>query len=281
MELDALYRPMTASPYRRDAGYWESPPCAALRPYIRCFWRSAPAKGTPEGRALVIPDTCMDILFYADPICGGLTSVFCALNDAAYHSGPSQAPIVFAVRFYPWAAALFARDSLSQTLNAKYDAEQHFPSLTRRLSPLLERCATFAARQQCAEACLLALLDGAPPSGTFLNVLLDLLCHDASLSVTGLARNACLSTRQLERLSERYTGMPPKRLSSLIRYQLVWQDALRSSRFSVQDAVFRYGYADQAHLLNAFRRFHSMSLRRALALARQDVAFIQDAAPLL
>lgn len=34
------YTPITAMPYRHSDSYVEIEPCAALKPYIRCFWGS-------------------------------------------------------------------------------------------------------------------------------------------------------------------------------------------------------------------------------------------------
>lgn len=80
-----------------------------------------------------------------------------------------------------------------------------------------------------------------------------------------------ISPRQLERLFAQHIGVSPKGFASLVRYQSLWREAVFSSHFDVLDAVERYGYVDQAHLLNSFKQFHSLSLRDALAKARQNV----------
>ena len=38
--LSQLYRPITGTPFQADETYREVAPCAALAPYIRCFWGS-------------------------------------------------------------------------------------------------------------------------------------------------------------------------------------------------------------------------------------------------
>lgn len=64
-----------------------------------------------------------------------------------------------------------------------------------------------------------------------------------------------------------------KPLSSLFRYQHVWRDAVYSKNFCVQDAVFRYGYTDQAHLLKEFKKFHSVTTREAVKQAQETSHF--------
>lgn len=269
MDLSACYRPLTAAPYRRGNTYWESAPCAALRPWVRCFWRT----GEGAGPSLVIPDTCMDLMLYREP--GGWRGAFCALNDRPFTS-TGQRAVAFAIRLYPWAGAMFAQESLAGACNGHFDGRQHFPNLMERLLPALASCDSFEDCRAAAEACLLSLGGEGRPPADFLNALAVLVGRQAAPPVRELAKAVCLSPRQLERLFARCAGLSPKVLSSLIRYQRVWRAAVCDPRFEVQEAVYRYGYADQAHLLNAFRRYHSRSLRQALALARQDVAFLQD-----
>ena len=64
-------------------------------------------------------------------------------------------------------------------------------------------------------------------------------------------------------------GVGPKRLSDLVRYQFLWQELLLDPRFQIQDAVQKYGFSDQAHLQNTFKKYHSMTPRQALIYARE------------
>ena len=64
-------------------------------------------------------------------------------------------------------------------------------------------------------------------------------------------------------------GVSPKTFSSLVRYQRLWQDMVLSPRFNALDAVDKYGYTDQAHLLSDFRKRHLMSPKEALEFARK------------
>ena len=65
--LTRLYHPITGTPFQSDETYREVTPCAALAPYIRCFWGSEhPLLARPHEGGIVIPDTCMDIIFTLD-----------------------------------------------------------------------------------------------------------------------------------------------------------------------------------------------------------------------
>ncbi len=70
-----------------------------------------------------------------------------------------------------------------------------------------------------------------------------------------------------------------KKISDIVRYQNVWNDYLFSKDFNALDAVYKYNYTDQAHMLNHFKKHHGMTMRDAKAFALRhfpsDVDFLQ------
>lgn len=137
MEFHQLYRPLTASPFRNSALYRELLPCPALRPWVRCFWGTD--RHRPEIGTLVTPDTCMDLILEIPQDGAPVTGCFCGINDRAFVTPGSAGAqsSTFAVRFYPWAAALFADAPLTDSKNLICPAQQLFP---RRTGPWLPGC---------------------------------------------------------------------------------------------------------------------------------------------
>jgi len=272
--LARLYRPITGTPFQHDETYREVPPCAALAPYIRCFWGSeGPQLDRPSPGGIIIPDTCMDIIFHIDYITGRISSDFCALDETSTLTAPSTASggmtATFAIRFYAWTACLFAEDSLRGSLNRQYPAEAFFRRIDRALRPALFGIATLEEMIRAAEPVLLALLDPAKADAAVLNAIRHILQTSGRVRISEASAALALSSRQLERRFDAMMGVSPKAFASLIRYQLLWQDMVLNPRYSTLDAVERYGYTDQSHLLGDFRRHHLMSPREALALARR------------
>ena len=78
MELYELYTPRTAHPFERTASYWETAPCAALAPYIRCFWGTVHPvlERYRPGGTVVTPDTCEDVIFTVDHTTATVSSAF-------------------------------------------------------------------------------------------------------------------------------------------------------------------------------------------------------------
>lgn len=78
MELYELYTPRTAHPFERTASYWETAPCVALAPYIRCFWGTVHPvlERDRPGGTVVTPDTCADVIFTVDHTTATVSSAF-------------------------------------------------------------------------------------------------------------------------------------------------------------------------------------------------------------
>lgn len=288
MELYQLYRPLTATPFRRGEEYAEFEPCDALKPYIRCFWGSLGPVAHERGEdtaSLVIPDTCMDIIFTANFTNNRMECRFCGIDDRAFTSrgdGIRKTIFQFAIRFYPWSAFLFAEESLSGTKNAFLDASRHFPDIVRALKPLLFDFADIRPLLAAAETALLRRLSVRRKNPAFFLAMSGLLKNRGNVGMAELKREAFVSSRQLERLFQEYVGTTPKSLASMVRYQCLWQELLSSRTFHAADAACRYGYSDQAHLCHDFRKYHSMNMSEARSHAlKMSEKYKTGASPLL
>ena len=272
--LSRLYRPITGTPFQSDATYREVAPCAALAPYIRCFWGSeGPLPARPSEGGVVIPDTCMDIIFNVDYGRNRIFSHFCALDERSFFTGASQESgglrAGFAIRFYAWTACLFAEDKLCGSANGQYPVDAFFRRIEAALAPILFDEPTLVGKVRAAEKVLLALLNVDKADPAVLNAVHHMLRTEGRVRVGELSAALALSGRQLERRFDAAMGLSPKALAGLMRYQLLWQGMALDPHFSALDAVARFGYTDQAHLLRDFRQRHLLSPREALALARK------------
>ncbi len=272
--LCRMYRPITGTPFQQDETYREIAPCAALAPYIRCFWgseRPLPNRHS-DTEGLVIPDTCMDIIFHIDYVRNTCSSVFCALDEHSYRTPASQASgglaADFAIRFYAWTACLFTDAPLSDTVNEHFPVEMFFRRIEQALAPVLFDEQALPGKVQAAERVLLSMLRTDRADAAVLNAVHHMLRTSGRARIGEVAAALALSNRQLERRFDAAMGMSPKGLASLIRYQLLWQDMVLTA-FDPLDAVAKFGYTDQAHLLHDFRSRHLMSPREALLIARK------------
>lgn len=260
-----IYRPITGAPLRNNVCYREISPCAALKPYIRCFWGGTGS----DGGSIVIPDTCMDIIFRINPVKCSCTAAFCAMDERSHFASGQTGDIseTFAIRFYAWTAALFTRRDFSGSKNRAFPAEEFFGGLTGELSRRLPYSQTLEERAAIAQTILAKELNPNAANANLLNAVYCMLKTNGRARVTDICGYTAVSERGLERLFNANIGISPKALCSLVRYQLLWQQLVQPRGIDILDAVEQFGYTDQSHLLNDFKRRHLMTPNEAVRYA--------------
>lgn len=259
LSLCQKFTPILSAPFGR-AGYRELAPCEALKPFVRCFWTENPV----AENVLVIPDTCLDIIFKLGE--GGAGSFFCALDERSFYSRNSGEEL-FGIRFYAWTANLFSRRDFSESGGKAFHTAEFFDEAPT-LEAAISRANTLEERAAAAERVLLSRLENIRVNNDLLNAVDFIIDNRGSLEIPELCAHTAVSPRKLERLFARTMGISPKAFSGLVRYQLLWREMALQSNFDVLDAVEKYGYFDQAHLLNDFKKRHLMNPKDALNYAK-------------
>ena len=268
-----MYRPITGTPFQNNESYREIAPCEALKPYIRCFWGTDGTVKAQSGSAssgIVIPDTCMDIIFYTDYTENNCSGIFCTIDEHSYFTENTLSQNLtstFAVRFYGWSVILFAEEDFTVRGNGRFPCEYFFGRLKSKLEPLLHEAFSLKEKIKITEKFLLEALNKNRINTDLLNSIYYMLKTHGRAKISDICGYSCVSEKKLERVFNFNTGVSPKAFSSLLRYQLLWQDMVFSKDFDMLDAVEKYGYFDQAHLLRDFKRRHLMTPREALAFA--------------
>lgn len=273
--LAGMYHPITGTPFQQDETYMEVPPCDALKPYIRCFWgtkRPVRPKGTEPARGIVIPDTCMDVILDINYTKNNFYATFCGLDETTAITQSHRTmdeTATFGIRFYAWTAFLFAENGMQNTRNARMDAEAFSKEIQKAFLPSMFEKGTMQEKIQIAERVLLKRLEKGRKQADFLNAVYRILESRGQERISGLCLYTGASARKLERDFEGMMGLPPKAFSSLVRYQLMWQEMAFSPSFNTLDMVEKYGYTDQAHLLHDFKKRHGLTPAEAVKFARE------------
>lgn len=254
--LDKIFKTITANPYQRST-YIELEPCEALKPYIHCFWYSKNDSITPY-KSLIIPDLCMDIILYEY---NGCHADFCGINNHSFYSVNTDTEH-FGIRFYAWTAALFSDETMVGTLNAYDNTQKYFCDFSDQTAEEILYADSLYEKKQLAEEYLLKKLGKRNIDTDVLNSIFYTIDLNGKATVTDLSDYNAVSKRKLERDFLCTTGVSPKQMINLIRYQLLWQDAVKRD-FNVLDSVEKFGYYDQPHLLREFKKYHGLTLSEA------------------
>lgn len=273
LSFHTLYRPLTSRPFLSNASYMEYAPCSELRPYVVCFWGIEDGReGAGEAavqKVLVIPDTCVDIIIEINHSRQQISGRLCGIQDSPIYVEQKrgcEAVTSFAVRFHFWAACLFLNLNMRELYNQMLDLELILPGCGREFEQLFY-LESMGARIAWMEEYLRKMIYGGGGNPNLYNSIERILTSAGRITVKEICEYSCVSQRQMERLFRKEIGLSIKRTASLVRYQNVWRDMVRQGEFDVQEAVYRYGYADQSHLLNEFKRFHGTTPDQAKKIA--------------
>lgn len=134
-----------------------------------------------------------------------------------------------------------------------------------RVSGLYERLGnakSFLERKQLLDAFFLRRLRHSRPHDA-VTAALTLLSADERLKVSDAARRVGMCSRQLERLSLQYVGMPPQMFMRIARFQRAIRMKLESPK-PWTDVAYAAEYHDQTHMIRDFRAFAGGSPGRVL-----------------
>ncbi len=264
--------PITAEPFRNNGYYSEIIPKGELRRFVRCFWGSSEPQDYPVFSTAVIPDMCMDIIFYTDCSSGSHRGIFCGLDEYRGDSGTIEGKgkyLMFGIRFYAWSAFLFSDNSFGNTKNRAFDIGDFFGGFEKEMEPYLTAGYSLIERARAAETLLINRLKEKRFSGDLMNCVDKVIVSNGSIRIPELCSNIAVSEKTLERLFRERMGISPKTFISLTRYQMLWQEIAFRKTFDIMDAVLKYGYYDQPHLINDFKKRHGTTPLQAVeALAR-------------
>jgi AraC-like DNA-binding protein len=242
--------------------YAEYRPVGPLAGRVRCIWAlRAPAE--PGGRfEPVFPDGCVELVFnLAEPFerAEGETVV---RQERALLVGQLLGPIrirptgatdIIGIRFQPWGLRRVGTLDPNELLGRTVPGEALSPSLPGAVGTALgeienldQRC-RFLSRLLLGG--LLQELRDTPPAA------LVALAKGQLRSVSAAAREAGISPRHLERLSDQWIGIPPYELIRLARFQRALHRLRYQPSHTLSRIALESGFSDQAHFTRDFGRF--------------------------
>lgn len=281
-ELYPLYRPTQP----RDAGraaatYREVPPSPPLSPYIVCFWgmEQHPGSGSGTGHR-VVPDGCMDMLFQWLPDGRIVRSSLCGAFGTPFDALPSCRRVrYFGIRFFPGGLYRLLRIPAAEFTDRLVPLEDIPGAAYSELAERLSRCRLFEEQTIAAERHLLQMAGSLQPldcDPNFGNALYELLRSGGSMPVSELSARGAISERHLHRLFVKWTGLGPKPIGRIVRFQAILDSVSGcSDDGDWAGTAAAFGYADQAHFIRDFKSLYGQPPTEAVRAMRGHVRNVQ------
>ena len=234
----------TASSHYRE--FAAPPPLAS---HVVCLWTQT-ILGSGEYVHRILPDACVDIVLINDSpavVVGPATVPFLARFQAGTR--------VFGARLRPALAPDVLGIPASALLNDSAPLSDIWGKKSARLTPLLKPFTTPDARSVLIEVLVRAIASGSTED-TVVGKSVRWLARHPRGRVEDLSQLIGISHRQLRRRFAEAVGYGPKVLQSVLRFQRILNLAGSPGHsMSLAQLAADAGYADQAHMTRAVRRF--------------------------
>ena len=167
---------------------------------------------------------------------------------------------VFGIKFKAGGFYPFYRQPVAGLLDRSLDAAACFGPMGAELTSQVLGATDFAAMCQASEHFLLRQLPAADPQIAGVSQLLQRIAQDSAIvSVDDLLAICGLNKRGLQRLFQKYVGVPPKWVIQRYRLHEAIAQVQAGKPMGWTALALELGYFDQAHFVRHFRQLVGMA----------------------
>jgi AraC-like DNA-binding protein len=246
-------------------------PASPLSEVIELFWYRGHDTAAPNGppREAILPDGCAHLVFNLSESRIGLYeriesnrlttlggSIFCGPRSSAYAIVPAAAAII-GVLFRPGGVFRFLSVPTEEFRNVQVPLELIVGGDSLRHQ--LIAAATPAARFLLLEKFLLRQLQRSLSLHRAVRYAVSAFEHDPFLSVAAVLEKIGLSERRFSRIFNEQVGLTPKLFQRVRRFQRTMSSLPCYGAVDWAATATANGFYDQAHLINDFRAFSSVT----------------------
>jgi AraC-like DNA-binding protein len=253
--------------------FYFAQPHHSLSPFVKQYWAlNNVMPGGVNHTQRIIPTGLMELNIYLGdkPISSDRASV---TSETSLLSGQQQTPYdlvvagsvtVFSITFHPQGAQVFFNIPMEELYDQSVSLRLIQKDFVDQVEAELYEAASFLARVRIVEGFLWRLLkkNGLPDEQPRLvDSLKNIDQSKGMVDISTLARRACLSRKQYERIFKARVGISPKRFLRIIRLQHALFKRQVNPKMSLTELAYDCGYYDQSHMINDFKMLTGMSPR--------------------
>ncbi|WP_078410138.1 AraC family transcriptional regulator [Priestia abyssalis] len=239
--------------------YKELKPPAELEPFVKCFWYLNREYKELEDGEVLWPDGCYEIIFHygAKYEVNGkpLDNSFLIGSLTHYHQLKAQGKIrLFGIRLKPWGLKLLS-DTDVKVLRDKFIPLSNIfcKSNVENLQTILKDKELEEGVTILTEFLLGILKQTTTDDRSFITFLAELYENPVGQELQAIHEKSKYSQRQFQRKTIELTGLSPKKLSKVARFNQVRLKIFRNREIDLYDCMHEYGYYDYAHFSKDFK----------------------------
>jgi len=242
--------------------YYERRPQPPLNSFVECFWAlESDVPSTQPER--ILPDGCVELILNFGAQFSQHDEGELKLQPRSFLVGQMTGPILISptgpvhllgIRFHPGGTLPFLRFPLHEITDQVVDLGGLSSKLERELLSVTSQSPLLTDKVNAVEAFLTNQLLNTKQDSWPMMLAARIVDSGGVVAVDRLARDAGISSRQLERRFLREVGLGPKMLGRIIRFQQVFR-AVEQCNSAWAEVAIECGYYDQAHLIRDFNQF--------------------------
>ncbi|GAA0325500.1 helix-turn-helix domain-containing protein [Bacillus carboniphilus] len=243
-------------------------PTKLLRPWIECYWNVQLDTGAKPKNEVILPNGKIEMIFALE---GNYQVVNRRTHKMkhAWLSGIHHEPLeihyngksnLIGIRFYPHGIFPFLHVPIQETVNqvenlyAVWDV--FYEEIFETLCMLKGQKNTYIALDQLL---LRKITERKTSHHQVLANIVEQIRMNPQQSIPKLAASIGFTQRHLNRLFKDHTGITPKLLSQIFRFEKAFSYLHSQSEEEVADIISTLGYYDQSHFNKEFKRFSGMT----------------------
>ena len=244
--------------------YQEFIPHVALQDSVKRFWILEKEYTPDDDVEVVIPDPCVELIFNFGTAYSEIGSLAVRQLPNICLVGVLSRPLklratgtvkIAAVRFFAWGALSLFKNTVGLNSTAEADLDPLWRQLVERVAANI-RSGGYEKAVEEIEDFLIGMRLNALFGPEQVKAAARLLYRSkGQFRVAELADYCNLSVRQLQRQFDETTGVSPKTLGRIIRFEAIRNRLMCDPNSNLTDLAYEFGYTDQAHFIKDFKTF--------------------------
>ncbi len=242
--------------------YQDFKPSKNLDHIVDSYWFFSSLE--PVESEKILPDGCIDIIFNFGALTNsiatnavGVSGMMTTFSDKSFDKNTD----LFGVRFKPGMLSKLTAFPLFEIKNKIIEASAIIPKLNIEIVEQLKELKIIDDKIQFIEREIIDLLYDRPPSNDALIISVIETLHSSSMqiSIETIAKNHCVSLRQLERKFKHQVGVTAKEYDRIVRFTKTKNSIKSQKHKSLLNIALQNGYFDHSHLTNEFKRLSGLT----------------------